>query len=328
MGKVTSLNGKVNGKVGGVVYSIVAGQTIAREYNPVVANPNTSLQVDARAKFKLMSQLAAAMAPVIAIPKDGLVSSRNQFMKVNKDIVYANAGVAQVSYENLQLTKSSTGMPGIVLNRTPENMLQLKMASEPSIRVSRVVYIIFRKNTERQLEYVRSVVVNNRGTVDYFFTEIDDIAGELAVYGYGICDKNEAASAKYANYSVNSAEDIATLVYNRTMSSADFSLTQTRGTTINSGSEQSSQPTEAGKARVYVTATGGGTATGAGVFDLNSQVTVNATPATGNYFVGWRIQGQVNYISNSTIYEFTLTGQTDLVAVFASESDNEEFNQN
>ena len=61
---------KGSGKLGNIVCSTVAGETIARDYNPEVSNPNTETQVAQRAKFKLMSQLSSVMAPVIAIPKE------------------------------------------------------------------------------------------------------------------------------------------------------------------------------------------------------------------------------------------------------------------
>ena len=53
---------KGKGKLGNIVCSTVAGETIARDYNPEVANPNTEGQVDQRARFKLMSQLSSIMA--------------------------------------------------------------------------------------------------------------------------------------------------------------------------------------------------------------------------------------------------------------------------
>ena len=61
MAKNTSLFGKVSGKIGAVVFSTSGGQTISREYNPHVSNPNTQAQIDQRARMKLMSQLSAAL---------------------------------------------------------------------------------------------------------------------------------------------------------------------------------------------------------------------------------------------------------------------------
>ena len=74
---------KGKGKLGNIVCSTIAGETIARDYNPEVSNPNTESQVEQRAKFKLMSQLGSIMAPVIAIAKVKNQSSRNLFVRKN-----------------------------------------------------------------------------------------------------------------------------------------------------------------------------------------------------------------------------------------------------
>ena len=97
MGKVTSLYGKTMGKIGSIVFSTSGGYTIAREYNPHVSNPNTTAQVNQRARMKLMSQLSAALSPVIAMTKEGLVSKRNKFTKKNFDACYVSNGYAQIT---------------------------------------------------------------------------------------------------------------------------------------------------------------------------------------------------------------------------------------
>ena len=59
----------------------------------------------------------------------------------------------------------------------------------------------------------------------------------------------------------------------------------------------------------------GGTATGGGMFNSNTTVTVRATPASGFQFVNWTDYGTP--VSTATNYSFTLTGAHDLVANFA-----------
>ena len=148
MGKVTSLYGKTMGKIGSIVFSTSGGQTIAREYNPHVANPSTSAQVDQRARMKLMSQIAASVAPSLAMQKSGLVSARNKFTKINFGNSYALNGVAQVSYENLQFTEGNLGLPQIVAEAEVaqgSRNLTVFFTEEPSANVSRVVYNVFIK---------------------------------------------------------------------------------------------------------------------------------------------------------------------------------------
>ena len=75
--KLYGLFGKGSGKLGSSVFAISSGEQIVREYNPVVENPNTPAQVEQRAKFKLLSQLASDLASALAFKKEGLVSTRN-----------------------------------------------------------------------------------------------------------------------------------------------------------------------------------------------------------------------------------------------------------
>lgn len=56
---------RAKGKLGGVVYQQYEGMQISREYQPVVKNPQTTKQVENRAKFKLSSQITAQFAEVI-----------------------------------------------------------------------------------------------------------------------------------------------------------------------------------------------------------------------------------------------------------------------
>lgn len=317
MGKVTSLNGKVTGKIGGVVYSTNAGAIIAREYNPNVANPNTAKQVDQRAKMKLMSQIAAALAPVIVIPKEGLKSSRNLFIKKNFDQASAHEGVAQITYENVQLTNGNAGIPAIYATRFPESGVQIQLAERCDASITRVVYIMYKKTSEATLQYVQSVIAEAPGDAGTFPATMLYVEGDLVLFCYGMKDLNTKATAKYSNYGVRNAEDIAQLAMARTISYADYQFTQTRGTTMFAG-ENETMPVGGNQARVYLTKQGNGQVSGAGVYDLGTQVSVTATPAADNAFVGWKLNGSETIISTNATYTFTLEGMTDLVAVFRS----------
>lgn len=330
MAKQTSLFGKISGKLGAVVFSTSGGATISREYNPHVANPNTDAQINQRARMKLMSQLSACLAPVIAMQKDGLVSVRNQFVKRNFDSCYSVNGQAQISYENVQLTQGNVGLPQItwqVGSDTGTNRLYVYFKDEPSTTVSRVVWCLFRKTEEGKLEFVSSQITETRQmpTPNSFFGGIFEsvpvdgdsgqLAADLVIYAYGMIDASERATAQYGNLNVNTATDIADLVTNRRISYMDYQFTQTRGTSANRGTSQSTD-VPAGSARVFVTALGSGTVSGGGTYELGTSVTVVATPGTNATFVGWRNNGQQNYISRQASYTFTLNQQADLVAVF------------
>lgn len=332
MGKVTSLYGKTTGKIGSIVFSTSGGETIAREYNPHVANPNTMAQINQRARMKLMSQLSAALAPVVAMRKEGLTSARNKFVQRNFGASYASGGVAQISYENVQLTSGNSGLPAIAWAISQDSQAPAVMGvffkDAPSSNISRVVYCLFRKTDEGKLEFVSSVISSVRslaGVDRYFPVGFEDIsidtathklAANYVIYAYGMSDTSESATARYGNLNVQSATDIARLVATRTISFEDYQFTQTRGASANSGQSESTE-VPAGSARVFVTALGqGGSVSGGGSFEIGTEVTVVATPASGWTFRNWLYNGTNVIASTSASYTFTLNEQTDLIAVF------------
>lgn len=304
-----------SGRVGSIVVKTVNGQPIASEYQPRVANPNTGAQINQRARLKLMSQLAAALSPVIVIPRNGSQSPRNLFIKRNIKYAYASGGNAQVTYENLQLTAGSTALTSILASRA-ESKLTLKLSAAPGDAVTRMVYAIFVRNEEQGLRLVSSQVITSPGANGDYPVEIADIAGDLIIYGYGMKDVTTQAQANYGNLTIANGEDVARLVANRTINLTDYQFTQTRGTTL-AHDETETQAVGANQARVYVTASGPGTVAGAGIFTLGSKVTVTATPDTGANFNGWYKNGVAQRLSSELAYTFNLTGQMDLVARFS-----------
>ena len=318
MAIVNSILGKMTGKIGSLVLANSGGSVVAREYNPNVSNPNTTKQVDQRAKLKLMSQIAAALAPVIVIPKEGLKSSRNLFIKKNFKSVSAESGVAQVTYENLQITAGNAAIPAIHVLRSQQSGVQVYLEDRCDASISRVVYILYKKTSEQTLQYMQSVVAENATAEGNFPATMLYIEGDIVVFAYGMKDLNGKATAKYSDYNVQSGLDIAELTMSRQMSLKDFQFTQTRGTTLFAGESESVEVPE-GSSRVFVTALGPGSVSGAGVFVDGSQVTVVATPDSGKFFRGWKLNGTNSYVSTDASYTFTLNGQTDIIAVFADE---------
>ena len=80
------INNKIkSGRVAGSVFAVRYGEVIERAYNPYVSNPKSEAQVEARAKLKLLSQLAAVVAPVLAMPREGAKTSRNKFVATLND---------------------------------------------------------------------------------------------------------------------------------------------------------------------------------------------------------------------------------------------------
>lgn len=330
MGKQTSMWGKTTGKVGGLVYATSGGEQIVREYNPNVANPSTQAQVDQRARMKLMSQLSAALSPVLAMTKDGLVSKRNKFTKLNFPASYALNGTAQITYENVQITEGNTALPalsaGAGINQDKMQMGVL-FTTEPSASITRIVYCLFRKTNEGKLEYVTSAINSERvGPQDdmYFYSTFPGLPiAEYVIFAYGMSDTSERATASYGNLNVVTASDLARLVATRAISFSDYQFTQTRAVTVGADG-QAVQPEQSGNVRVYVTALGdGGTVSGGGSFAPGASVTVSATAASGYRFVRWVKNGTSQTVSTDNPYTFNVQEQTDIVAVFELSGGND-----
>lgn len=315
--KLNGITGTGSGKLGTSVFTTVKGMQVVRQYQPVVTNPSTMNQVKQRSRFKLISQLAASLSGVIAMPRIGMASSRNQFVRKNMPAVIGTTNGAQVVYENLQLTSGSAGLPGIVATRA-DNKLSLSLQSNASSLISRVVYCIFTKNSEGQLILNSSSIVSEPGAEGTFKLEMANIAGDLAVYAYGIKDTSEKAAAKFGDYNVKSASDIASLVSNRTLSATDFTLTRTRGTTLFSGTQGNITAGE-DQVMVYLTVGANGSATvkiGDGVAEnveagksfrkavaKGSKIVFSASPASSSWRLGsWTNNGSGQVVSTNPTY--------------------------
>lgn len=325
MGKVTSLYGKTTGKIGSIVFSTSGGETIAREYNPHVANPSTMAQVNQRARLKLMSQLSACLATSIVMQKDGLISRRNKFTKRNMPACYASNGTAQITYENVQLTEGSLGLPQIIASietnaETGVEELHVSLASHAAINVARVVYSIYQKTDEGKLQLLYSAISESASATGSLFgitTEAAAFEGkELVIYAYGMIDTSEKATANFGNLNVQNGTDIAVLVANRAISYEDYQFTQTRGATLGANGDPIT-PTPSGSVRVYATALGeGGTVSGAGTYEVGASVTLTATANSGYTFRAWLRNGTNVVLSSANPWTFSAESQVDAVAAF------------
>lgn len=330
--KLVGITGTGSGKLGSSVFSVNSGQQIVRQYQPVVTNPNTVAQVNQRARLKLASQLAAAYASVIAMPKQGLVSTRNQFIKKNMDAISAQGGTAQVTYENLQLTNGNVGLPSVLATRSAGEGIKVNLAESAATAVSRVVYVIFKKTTENQLQLAGSQVIEEAGDNGTFPATFPYDASDIAIYAYGMRDLNSKATAKYRNYEVQSGTDVARLFTTRTLSMSDISLTQTRGNTMFAGSNETTHAGD-GQFMVYAAAQGNGVvvilngddelAQGAScrvAVAANTPLTLRAAATGDAEFNGWYDNnGQSSVrVSTNEDYNVVVDGNLDLVARFNS----------
>ena len=230
--KLNGIFGTGSGKTGNAVFATSAGKQIVRTYQPKVTNPNTDAQVEQRAKFKLLSQLAAAMAPVIVIPKEGLVSSRNRFVKMNMPYVAYNNDAATITLINVYLTASQKAIPSFdVVAGSAAGTIECNFDSSLVGICEKVRYSVFMKTENEKLQLVAQKVVEvNTSTSQTATTTFSGLAaGEYVVYAYGMTEKRSTANAGYSDYSTPSDDDMASLYTSMRISAYNYDFTLTRG---------------------------------------------------------------------------------------------------
>ena len=227
--KLNGLTGKGTGKLGSSIFAINSGEQIVRQYQPNVANPSTEGQVEQRSKLKLMSQIAAAYALVLAFRKDGMKSARNLFISKNIVNVSFNEDTASVNLPAMQLTAGSAAIPAISVSRNGTTALNVALAADASKICARVVYVAMIKTVEGSVQYLDSAVVETAGADGTFPGTLAYTAAEVVVYAYGIKDMSANASSIFGNYSVTNGTQVASLIANRSMSASDFGFTKTVG---------------------------------------------------------------------------------------------------
>lgn len=140
MAIMQGLTGKVSGKMGSAVFRVRNGAQVVTQYNPIVKNPDSAGQQEARAKFKLLSQLGAIMESgfgTMATTKRAGKSAptqRNAFMQLNYPLVTVDMSAdvperAKIDMDKVQLTSSArplgtiTGnINGVSINDVPDEV--------------------------------------------------------------------------------------------------------------------------------------------------------------------------------------------------------------
>lgn len=316
MGKVVCLQGKARGKVGSIVYAVNAGQQIAREYQPVVANPSTAPQVENRSKLKLMSQLAAAYKGSIVIRKDGMKSARNQFISENYDKVTIAGTAANVNLNRVQLTKSNVGMGGFNADRSSGNKIAVALNENMAANFDKVVYSAFRKDATGNLIALGSTVVNKDAMAGDFAGELPYTQDAVVIYAYGMKIDSERAKAAFSNMTAPSGEQVAKLIATSAEVAAGTTLSQTVGLTMIVG-ESTGDSDDVEHFSVSVTKSGNGSVSGGGRYLAGQTAVVTATPDAEATFVAWKRNNPSGaVVSTSAQYSFEVESDIVLCAVF------------
>lgn len=235
--KLVGITGTGTGKLGSSVFAVNSGVQIVRQYQPVVSNPSTEAQVEQRAKLKLASQLARDLKKSIAIPKDGLVTSRNKFMSRNFPLIsYAN-NTAEVAIDSIQLTDSSLSFPAVSAT-VIEAATDLKITATNWVKGSyqKIAVEVYQRNNDGTLSHVLSDVKDGADMDSYGLVAIDIAAGSInansVIYVYGFNLLSDKAKATYANLSVNEGASTASLLASRIATSGDVEVSRTRAVDI------------------------------------------------------------------------------------------------
>lgn len=314
--KLQGIAGKGSGKLGSQVYAISGGEQIVRQYNGNVTNPSTEGQVETRSKFKLLSQLAAAMGGVIAIKRQGLVSGRNQFMQINKAAAQYVGTDASINLNKVQLTKSARGLENFEADRSVHTHIKCEFQWPVTSAADRVVYVCFKKQADGTLVLFDSKVVSEAGESGTFPGNLEYTNDAVVIYAYGVKIINAAANTAFGNMIAPSAEQVAKLITTTSEAAAGTQVTKTKALTMLEGIEEGSSEGD-DNFMVSVSASGIGSATGGGRYDAGQACTVVATPAGGSTFVGWkRGSASGETVSTQASYTFVVESDIALVAVF------------
>ena len=227
--KLNAILGKGTGKLGGMVLSVNSGEQIVREYNPNVSNPQTDAQVEQRAKFKLLSQIAAALSTSIAFRKMKMQSPRNRFVSANiKNASFEN-NEATINLDNLDLTGGSQLIPTLSVTRGTGEAITIALSEAAAGDIKRIVYNIYKVTDGNKLQFIKEVLVSEAGEGRTFSVETTAPEADIVVYAYGIKDTTTRSTTKFEEYEASADNNTAVLDVLRALNSTDYVLTATAG---------------------------------------------------------------------------------------------------
>lgn len=310
-------SGKLTGRKGDAVFRVRKGVQVVAQYNPIVANPSTSKQVQNRAKLKLISQLSAILGPVIAIPSQGGATTRNLFTKANYPLAVAEGTKASIPMARVQITDSHVGMIAFSVDRTDGQHLNAHLVEDGTQDFDRVVYVAVALQPDNSYRLLGQAMSEAGGVNGTFPVILPYTANEVTVLAYGIRDNVDRVKSSFLNIEGSPAAGVAQLLTSRQVSLGDITMSETTGVTLSVG-QASGTSTQDDRATITLTTQGDGTATGGGSYAVGTAVTLTATPASGATFSGYYEGGAL--VSANQSYTFTASGNRSIVAVFASAS--------
>lgn len=228
MAKIYGLNGLIKGRQGNNVFSVRNGAQVVSAYNPAPANPSTSAQVAARARFKLMSQISEVLARASTMPRIGNVSSRNRFFAKNYPLTSYDGDKASILMTSVQLTDSVLGLPGVQITRGGQYNQTVQLAASVDLNVDAIVYTFLTLGSDNVLRYAGSALIREAGESNAYPVTVSYGAGVIYVYAYGMTDDGTEGIFRYLDLEVDPATAIATLIAQGNMNAKNVRYTETR----------------------------------------------------------------------------------------------------
>lgn len=240
MATMQGITGKLSGKMGSAVFRVRSGQQVIAQYNPIVKNPNTSAQQAQRAKFKLMSQLAAIMAKgmgsfiIKTKAEKGKPSQRNAFTQLNFPLVTVDTDdqevTAKIPMDQLKLTSSFRFLPSITANNVGRDGISVSFNDGIPDDVTTIRII-----TVGYLGNVASIIsMSDVPKFDADGFEIAVLPGRYTVLCYGLIPSESAkASIDLDNIHTPADEDfISAVELNAMVAAGDMAETMTVGANV------------------------------------------------------------------------------------------------
>lgn len=313
MAKLHGLFGKATGKKGDAVFSVRNGQQLMSQYNPIVSNPNTDKQIAARSKMKLVSQLSAVFGGVIAMAKDGNLSPRNRFSKINYPLINVADEAAQLNLKAVQLTASQAAMVDFHADRSSGEAIAVELDVDASSLYDEVLYVCAQVTADGVISVVGETSAISAGEGGTFPASLPYSESDVVVYAYGLSFKNKADAVMFGNIEGNTPSMIARLVTSRKLTTANTAFTKTIGLTMASG-QNTADSSDTVRFTLAISVVGNGSVTGAGYYTEGTVVTCVANAGEGATFNGWYRNGE--RFSVSTSIQITMVGNDSIEARF------------
>lgn len=248
MARLQGISGGLSGKTGSYTFRQSRGQTIVSQYQPIVKNPNTQGQQTQRAKFKLMSQLAAIMSTgfgtmgVTKRPGKQAPTQRNAFVQLNMPLVEVDSSadnevVAKIPMEQLKLTSSFRPLGRLSLSSEAVGELDADFDKIPTdvttVRILLVRYPSINGGSIAQLSQIIDVPVED-GAASHTFTGLGSAGEKVTVLAYGLIpSESTKASINLDNIHTPADEEfISAIELNTMVANGEMAETETIGANV------------------------------------------------------------------------------------------------